>query len=176
VVFDTTHRLTAFDMPLGIWVGINNYGMPCFFGCVLLRDETVRSYSWAIKVVNQELISVCIVWFFIQIVLWPLGFFSEIILVLLICDMTSFFYRRLCSYKKIMHCLGYTWWKLIQITATAKYLWKWMQAPCASLVFLLFTLILYNGLDTLIMDDYIFLLLPLPCEMFINFFRSSSIL
>ncbi|XP_045817509.1 protein FAR1-RELATED SEQUENCE 11-like [Trifolium pratense] len=49
VVFDTTHRLTAFDMPLGIWVGINNYGMPCFFGCVLLRDETVRSYSWAIK-------------------------------------------------------------------------------------------------------------------------------
>ncbi|KAK7284048.1 hypothetical protein RIF29_13799 [Crotalaria pallida] len=49
VVFDTTHRLTAFDMPLGIWVGMNNYGMPCFFGCVLLRDETVRSFSWALK-------------------------------------------------------------------------------------------------------------------------------
>ncbi|KAL9674617.1 hypothetical protein QQ045_030889 [Rhodiola kirilowii] len=50
VVFDTTHRLTAFDMPLGIWVGVNNYGMPCFFGCVLLRDENFRSYSWALKV------------------------------------------------------------------------------------------------------------------------------
>ncbi|CAN4110758.1 unnamed protein product [Withania somnifera] len=49
VVFDTTHRLTAFDMPLGIWVGVNNYGMPCFFGCVLLREETLRSYSWALK-------------------------------------------------------------------------------------------------------------------------------
>ncbi|XP_059313497.1 protein FAR1-RELATED SEQUENCE 11 [Lycium ferocissimum] len=49
VVFDTTHRLTAFDMPLGIWVGVNNYGMPCFFGCVLLREETMRSYSWALK-------------------------------------------------------------------------------------------------------------------------------
>ncbi|KAG4981632.1 hypothetical protein JHK82_026493 [Glycine max] len=49
VVFDTSHRLTAFDMPLGIWVGINNYGMPCFFGCTLLRDETVRSFSWALK-------------------------------------------------------------------------------------------------------------------------------
>lgn len=49
VVFDTTHRLTAFDMPLGIWVGINNYGMPCFFGCVLLREESVRSFSWALK-------------------------------------------------------------------------------------------------------------------------------
>ncbi|KAI9072176.1 hypothetical protein K1719_045843 [Acacia pycnantha] len=49
VVFDTTHRLTAFDMPLGIWVGMNNYGMPCFFGCVLLREENLRSYSWALK-------------------------------------------------------------------------------------------------------------------------------
>lgn len=49
VVFDTTHRLTAFDMPLGIWVGINNYGMPCFFGCVLLREESLRSFSWALK-------------------------------------------------------------------------------------------------------------------------------
>ncbi|KAK3037742.1 hypothetical protein RJ639_031113, partial [Escallonia herrerae] len=49
VVFDTTHRLTAFDMPLGIWVGMNNYGMPCFFGCVLLREENLKSYSWALK-------------------------------------------------------------------------------------------------------------------------------
>jgi hypothetical protein len=37
--------------------------MPCFFGCVLLRDEAVRSFSWAIKVVNEELICVCIIWF-----------------------------------------------------------------------------------------------------------------
>lgn len=49
VVFDTTHRLNAFDMPLGIWVGMNNYGMPCFFGCVLLREENLRSFSWALK-------------------------------------------------------------------------------------------------------------------------------
>ncbi|WJX68888.1 hypothetical protein P8452_53214 [Trifolium repens] len=28
--------------------------MPCFFGCVLLRDETVRSYSWAIKCSNNS--------------------------------------------------------------------------------------------------------------------------
>ncbi|CAN1333725.1 Protein FAR1-RELATED SEQUENCE 11 [Linum perenne] len=53
VVFDTTHRLTAFDMPLGIWVGVNNYGMPCFFGCVLLREENLRSLSWALKAFLQ---------------------------------------------------------------------------------------------------------------------------
>ncbi|XP_020588049.1 protein FAR1-RELATED SEQUENCE 11 isoform X2 [Phalaenopsis equestris] len=50
VVFDTTHRLNAFDMPLGIWVGMNNYGIPCFFGCVLLREENVHAFSWALKV------------------------------------------------------------------------------------------------------------------------------
>ncbi|CAI0456821.1 unnamed protein product [Linum tenue] len=49
VVFDTTHRLTAIDMPLGIWIGVNNYGTPCFFGCVILREENLRSLSWALK-------------------------------------------------------------------------------------------------------------------------------
>lgn len=53
IVFDTTHRLAAFDMPLGIWVGMNNYGMPCFFGCVLLREENLRSYTWALQVGYQ---------------------------------------------------------------------------------------------------------------------------
>ncbi|CAI0456823.1 unnamed protein product [Linum tenue] len=51
VVFDTTHRLTAIDMPLGIWIGVNNYGTPCFFGCVILREENLRSLSWALKVI-----------------------------------------------------------------------------------------------------------------------------
>ncbi|KAG7653762.1 FAR1 DNA binding domain [Arabidopsis suecica] len=31
VVFDTTHRLSAVEMPLGIWVGVNNCGVPCFY-------------------------------------------------------------------------------------------------------------------------------------------------
>ncbi|KAJ0092372.1 hypothetical protein Patl1_26873 [Pistacia atlantica] len=49
VVFYATHRLTALDMPLEIWVGVNNYGVPCFFGCALLREENLRSFSWALK-------------------------------------------------------------------------------------------------------------------------------
>ncbi|XP_030507731.2 protein FAR1-RELATED SEQUENCE 11 [Cannabis sativa] len=49
VVFDTTHRLDAYDMLLGIWLGIDNYGTTCFFGCVLLRDENMQSFSWALK-------------------------------------------------------------------------------------------------------------------------------
>ncbi|XP_043708668.1 protein FAR1-RELATED SEQUENCE 11-like [Telopea speciosissima] len=49
VVFDTTHRLDAYDMLLGIWIGVDNHGMNCFFGCVLLRDENILSFSWALK-------------------------------------------------------------------------------------------------------------------------------
>ncbi|KAK9992154.1 hypothetical protein SO802_027139 [Lithocarpus litseifolius] len=49
VVFDTTHRLDAFDMLLGIWLGVDNHGMTCFFGCVLLQDENMHSFSWALK-------------------------------------------------------------------------------------------------------------------------------
>ncbi|KAG8064621.1 hypothetical protein GUJ93_ZPchr0004g38851 [Zizania palustris] len=50
VVFDTTLRMTALDMLLGIWVGLNNHGMPCFFGCALLREENLNSFAWALKV------------------------------------------------------------------------------------------------------------------------------
>uniref|UniRef100_A0ACD5UBH8 Uncharacterized protein n=1 Tax=Avena sativa TaxID=4498 RepID=A0ACD5UBH8_AVESA len=50
VVFDTTHRLTALDMPLGIWIGMDNHGMPCFFGCTLLREENPQSFAWALQV------------------------------------------------------------------------------------------------------------------------------
>lgn len=50
VVFDTTHRLDAYDMLLGIWLGVDNHGTNCFFGCVLLRDENVQSFCWALKV------------------------------------------------------------------------------------------------------------------------------
>ncbi|KAJ4722069.1 Protein FAR1-RELATED SEQUENCE 11 [Melia azedarach] len=49
VVFDTTHQLDSYDMLFGIWVGLDNNGMACFFGCVLLRDENMQSFSWALK-------------------------------------------------------------------------------------------------------------------------------
>ncbi|XP_020247495.1 protein FAR1-RELATED SEQUENCE 11-like isoform X4 [Asparagus officinalis] len=49
VIFDTTRVLDAYDMILGIWIGVDNHGMNCFFGCALLRDENVQSFSWALK-------------------------------------------------------------------------------------------------------------------------------
>ena len=49
VVFDTTYRVEAYDMVLGIWLGVDNNGMTCFFSCALLRDENIQSFSWALK-------------------------------------------------------------------------------------------------------------------------------
>ncbi|PNX72174.1 protein FAR1-related sequence 11-like [Trifolium pratense] len=49
VVFDTTYRINRYDMPLGLWVGVDNHGNSIFFGCVLLRDEKIPSFTWALK-------------------------------------------------------------------------------------------------------------------------------
>ncbi|WVZ14801.1 hypothetical protein V8G54_012367 [Vigna mungo] len=49
VVFDTPYRINRYDMPLGLWVGVNNHGSSIFFGCVLLRDEKIPSFTWALK-------------------------------------------------------------------------------------------------------------------------------
>jgi hypothetical protein len=37
-------------MLLGIWVEIDNHGNSIFFGCVLLGDEKIHSFTWALKV------------------------------------------------------------------------------------------------------------------------------
>lgn len=49
VVFDTTYRVEAYDMVLGIWLGLDNNGVICCFSCALLRDESMPSFSWALK-------------------------------------------------------------------------------------------------------------------------------
>ncbi|CAJ2675023.1 unnamed protein product [Trifolium pratense] len=49
VVFDTTYRINRYDMPLGIWLGVDNHGNSVFFGCILLRNEKISSFTWALK-------------------------------------------------------------------------------------------------------------------------------
>ncbi|XP_045810322.1 protein FAR1-RELATED SEQUENCE 11-like [Trifolium pratense] len=45
----TTYRINCYDMPHGIWVGVDIHGNSIFFGCVLLRDEKIPSFTWALK-------------------------------------------------------------------------------------------------------------------------------
>ncbi|KAJ4771169.1 Protein FAR1-RELATED SEQUENCE 11 [Rhynchospora pubera] len=49
VVFDTTYRLYAYDRPVGVWFGMDNYGNAICFGCSLLQDEKPSSYQWALQ-------------------------------------------------------------------------------------------------------------------------------
>jgi hypothetical protein len=39
VVFDTTYKVNSYEMPFGIFVGMNNHGKTVLFGCALLRND-----------------------------------------------------------------------------------------------------------------------------------------
>ncbi|KAF8409724.1 hypothetical protein HHK36_005803 [Tetracentron sinense] len=49
VTFDTTYRSITYGVLLGVWIGIDNQGNTILFGCVLLQDETSRSFAWALQ-------------------------------------------------------------------------------------------------------------------------------
>lgn len=46
VTFDTTYRTNLYDMPFGLFVGVNNHFQSVIFGGVLLRDEKIDSFKW----------------------------------------------------------------------------------------------------------------------------------
>jgi len=49
-----TYRINCYDMPLEIWVELDNLGNSIFFGCVVfyceMRRCVISSFTWAIKV------------------------------------------------------------------------------------------------------------------------------
>ncbi|XP_065861583.1 protein FAR1-RELATED SEQUENCE 11-like isoform X2 [Euphorbia lathyris] len=49
VVFDTTYKVNSYDMPCGIFVGVDNHGKTILFGCALLRNETTSTFKWLMK-------------------------------------------------------------------------------------------------------------------------------
>ncbi|XP_010689388.2 protein FAR1-RELATED SEQUENCE 11-like isoform X2 [Beta vulgaris subsp. vulgaris] len=49
VVFDTTYKVNVYDMPCGIFVGVNNHGKTILYGCALLRNETIETFKWLMK-------------------------------------------------------------------------------------------------------------------------------
>ncbi|KAG0491772.1 hypothetical protein HPP92_005170 [Vanilla planifolia] len=48
-VLDTTFHLNAYNRPVGVWFGIDNYGHTIFFCCVILLDEKPESMAWALQ-------------------------------------------------------------------------------------------------------------------------------
>lgn len=50
VAIDTTYLSNKYDVPLVVFVGINHHGKSILFGCSLLVDDTVESYTWVFRV------------------------------------------------------------------------------------------------------------------------------
>jgi hypothetical protein len=48
VTFDTTYRTNLYDMPFGLFVGLNNHFQSIIFGGVMMRDEK-ESFDWVFK-------------------------------------------------------------------------------------------------------------------------------
>ena len=46
VVFDNTYRTNRFDLPFGIFIGVNNYGQSVCFASALMKSETIKYFVW----------------------------------------------------------------------------------------------------------------------------------
>nr|CAD1836972.1 unnamed protein product [Ananas comosus var. bracteatus] len=49
IYFDTTFLTEKYDLPIVCFVGMNHHGQLVLFGCGLLSDETVESYTWLFR-------------------------------------------------------------------------------------------------------------------------------
>lgn len=45
VTFDTTYKTNLYEMPFGLFVGVNNHFQSVFFGGVLMTDETHETFE-----------------------------------------------------------------------------------------------------------------------------------
>lgn len=57
IYFDASYRSITCGMLFGVWFGIDNHGRTIVFGSVMLQDETLQSFSWALQVQRTDSIS-----------------------------------------------------------------------------------------------------------------------
>jgi zinc finger SWIM domain-containing protein 3 len=49
ICFETSYRSSMYDLPVALFIGINNHKQIVVFGGALLLDETVKSFLWLFK-------------------------------------------------------------------------------------------------------------------------------
>jgi hypothetical protein len=49
ITFDTTYKTNLYEMPFGIFVGVNNHFQSVLLGGVLMTDESIESFRWVFK-------------------------------------------------------------------------------------------------------------------------------
>ncbi|KAJ8441081.1 LOW QUALITY PROTEIN: hypothetical protein Cgig2_020372 [Carnegiea gigantea] len=55
VIFDTTYKVNAYNMPRVIFMGISNHENTILFRCALLHNETTSTFKWLMKTFVQAL-------------------------------------------------------------------------------------------------------------------------
>ncbi|KAL7164412.1 hypothetical protein ACSBR2_040344 [Camellia fascicularis] len=55
LVFDTTYRTNAYKKPFVILAGVSNHFMTTIFGCALLPDETMETYTWVLEMLMEAM-------------------------------------------------------------------------------------------------------------------------
>ena len=46
ITFDTTYRTNLYDMPFGLFIGVNEHIQSIILAGVLVRDKQVESFEW----------------------------------------------------------------------------------------------------------------------------------
>lgn len=49
LTFDTTYKTNLYDMPFGLFVGVNNHFQSIILAGVMVRDEQVESFEWVFR-------------------------------------------------------------------------------------------------------------------------------
>ena len=49
ITFDTTYRTNLYDMPFGLFVGVNNHFQSIKFGGAMMRDEKEETFKWIFR-------------------------------------------------------------------------------------------------------------------------------
>ncbi|XP_071687228.1 protein FAR1-RELATED SEQUENCE 8-like [Rutidosis leptorrhynchoides] len=49
VTFDTTYLTNKYEMPMAPFVGVNHHGQSILFGCGLISNEDVRTFTWIFR-------------------------------------------------------------------------------------------------------------------------------
>jgi hypothetical protein len=49
ITFDTTYRTNQYDMPFGLFVGVNNHFQSIILGGVLMTNEKTETFEWVFK-------------------------------------------------------------------------------------------------------------------------------
>jgi hypothetical protein len=57
VTFDTTYKVNTYNMLFGIFVGVDNHSRTILFGCALIRNETMSTFQWLMKVSSYTFLS-----------------------------------------------------------------------------------------------------------------------